>query len=78
MLFQDNCPLIKNYNQTDSDNDTIGDACDNCILDVNTDQSDNDRDGLGDVCDDDDDNDGKYATLFGNNPCTQDVKADFL
>ena len=26
----DNCPEIKNPNQTDQDNDLVGDVCDNC------------------------------------------------
>jgi len=67
----DNCPLIGNADQIDTDNDGEGDACDtdddndgvpdlddNCPLTANADQADADDDGIGDVCDDDADNDG--------------------
>jgi hypothetical protein len=67
----DNCPAIANPNQTDTDGDGEGDACDvdddnddvadgedNCPLDPNPDQADTDGDGAGDLCDSDLDNDG--------------------
>ncbi len=67
----DNCPLIGNANQLDTDGDMMGDACDtdddndgildaddNCPLTANADQADADDDGIGDVCDNDADNDG--------------------
>ena len=60
----DNCAFTANTNQTDNDNDGIGDTCDddddndgiidtvdNCPLTPNTDQADRDHDGKGDVCD---------------------------
>lgn len=58
--FQDNCPLVANPTQTDSDpegSDKKGDACDNCPTVANLDQEDTDGDGKGDACDDDLDND---------------------
>lgn len=54
VFHQDNCPLIYNPDQADTDADGAdkqGDACDNCPTVSNSDQSDIDRDGLGDACD---------------------------
>lgn len=61
---QDNCPFYANPNQTDTDADGEGDACDldddndnildsfdNCQLVFNPNQADLDGDGIGDVCD---------------------------
>ncbi len=47
----DNCPADANPDQTDGDDDTVGDVCDNCPSTANGDQTDGDADTVGDVCD---------------------------
>lgn len=62
----DNCPIVFNPEQIDSEGNGIGDRCrgdydgdgvadpfDNCLANPNPRQADADSDGLGDVCDSD-------------------------
>ena len=46
----DNCPLVSNFEQVDTDDDGFGDACDVCP-DTVDDQSDSDSNFIGDACD---------------------------
>jgi len=48
--LDDNCPDVQN-DQTDTDDDGKGDACDNAPNDFNPNQKDADGDGVGDVAD---------------------------
>lgn len=64
---EDNCPLVPNLDQRDTNKNGIGDVCDgvvrdtdadgvsddrdNCPMTANGRQEDADRDGVGDVCD---------------------------
>ncbi|HEX5038155.1 MAG TPA: thrombospondin type 3 repeat-containing protein [bacterium] len=72
----DNCPIVKNEDQADSDGNGRGDACDgdmdgdgakddadNCPFIANTDQLDSNEDGVGDVCD------PNMATIANNGGC---------
>jgi len=78
----DNCSLLANSDQTDTDTDGAGDACDddddgdgvldpvdNCPMTPNADQADTDGDGLGtacDVCPFDGDNDADADGVCGD------------
>jgi hypothetical protein len=66
----DNCPVVANADQLDTDNDGSGNACDsdddadgvadtsdNCPTTANASQADADHDGIGDACDTDADGD---------------------
>ena len=90
----DNCPLVSNPYQTDTDSDAKGDACDtdddgdgildgsdNCPLISNAGQTDTDSDATGDACDTDDDDDGvsdREELLAGTDPKNPDTDSDGL
>ena len=46
----DNCKYVANADQTDDDDDKIGDECDNCPDKKNKNQADKDDDGRGNAC----------------------------
>lgn len=62
---QDNCKLVRNPDQRNTDGDKWGDACDNCRSQKNDDQKDTDQDGKGDACDDDIDGDRESSRREG-------------
>ena len=61
--MQDNCPLMPNPMQQDSDKDTYGDSCDNCPFSPNPGQVDSNNDGVGDTCSKDSDADGMLLRI---------------
>ena len=52
LRYDDNCPIVYNPQQENSDYDIWGDACDNCPTYTSNDLYDYDGDGIGDLCDD--------------------------
>gem|GEM_PF-7027504 len=68
---KDVCTLV-NDDQTDTDGDGMGNACDNCPALQNADQYDRDRDGKGDVCSDTD----KDGVLDPYDNCVPYANAD--
>ena len=89
--YRDNCPLLKNPDQADLDQDGIGDMCDtdkdgdgvldtsdNCPNLANPDQADLDKDGVGDMCDWDADGDGISNDQEGTGDTDKDGTPDWL
>ena len=90
--IEDNCPAVANTDQTNTDGDAQGDACDsdddgdgdadggdNCPLVANPNQENNEGDAQGDVCDADDDNDGisdVAEAAVGTSPTDNDADDD--
>jgi hypothetical protein len=88
----DNCPLIPNYDQNDTDTDGLGDVCDPDIdgdgVDNESDAfpydanetTDTDGDGIGNNADPDDDNDGisdiDEINIYGTDPNNPDTDGD--
>jgi hypothetical protein len=86
---EDNCSEVSNADQSDLDNDGLGDACDedqdgdginnledNCPTTENTDQTDSDDNGAGDDCDSqsmDSDGDGMSDTIESSYGCDPDI-----
>lgn len=89
----DNCDLVPNVAQTDTNLDGVGDACDpdgdgvpadvdNCLSVANPDQANADNDGAGDRCDEDADNDDVPNAIDNAplvfNPGQEDIDFDGL
>lgn len=77
----DNCPLVANTDQLDTNNDGLGDACDgdgdgiesfedNCPATFNPDQLDINGDNVGDACDEDGDG---FRSIDDNCPTITNV-----
>jgi hypothetical protein len=78
----DNCPLVPNQKQRDSNGNGVGDACEMPSDQNNCDPEQGDADGdlIGDACDQDDDNDG-IPDVSDNcrmvpNPMQEDTNSD--
>jgi len=77
----DNCKDDQNADQSDVDDDGVGDICDNCEFVPNPTQTDSNDNGVGDPCEDTDGDgvipDGDLSGTVGDNPCrNQSVGCD--
>jgi len=83
----DNCPAIYNPDQSNIDDDSLGDLCDddidgdgylngddNCPYSYNPDQEDSDLDGIGDICD----KDSIYIVIENNQDSTGIRDSSFI
>jgi hypothetical protein len=78
-LDESELALLKNWDPSDLDGDSVASPSDNCRFVTNADQANADGDSAGNACDDDDDNDGlsdATEAALGTNPLSSDSDGD--